>query len=63
MTNKEKVYRAKELIRNLGLEDVRRTDDETYQIFANVTLFELAGLITELTNAIYDLRDIMESEG
>ncbi len=62
MSNKAKVEKAIQRIHELGLEDVIHNPENIYQEMRNESLFELAELITDMSNAIYDLRDILEGE-
>ena len=62
MSNKIKVEKALEVIQSFGLEDVFRNPEEVYKDMRNVELFELAELITDMSNTINKVREILEDE-
>lgn len=60
MTDNQKVEAALELISNAGIRDERTNANEVYEQMRSGTLMEIAEVIADSVNLVYDLRDVLE---
>lgn len=61
MTYDEFKKAALERIKSLGLKDEMNTIDDVFKEMKYCNFYEIAVAITEMSNAIYVLRDLLES--
>jgi transcriptional regulator with XRE-family HTH domain len=57
-----KVKKALGRIRSLGLKDEIATTEDVFDGMKNYTLFEIADTFREISNLLYELKDLLESD-
>jgi hypothetical protein len=57
-----KVGKALRRIKSLGLKDEIATIEDVFDEMKNYTLFEIADTFSEISNLLYELKDLLESD-
>lgn len=59
---REKINKALSLIKEAGIKDEIVTERDVYEEMKNATLCEVAEILVTLTNLVYEVREVLESD-
>lgn len=59
---REKINKALSLIKEAGIKDEIVTEHDVYEEMKKATLCEVAEILVTLTNLVYEVREVLESD-